>query len=291
MNKMKNTFKIAAASALCSCLLIATGCSSNFFDSSVGPDGKKIALNDRGNVKQKTSSRTSGTKNSAKPAASYQSNVQTGQVKPYVPDISDTQGVVNAALAAGVTRNEIKTPMAYNADRQPEPFASEKETLESTNQHVSAGAEVINESVEQSVQSLDKPDYSKCQGLENAQELAYKLAMAQAPRLKSEIGPIYIARTIVPDSYSSCISDLSGTIDQAFSNSGIQTVEGAGVSASVQNTGSAAMIPSLIKACKQTGIPLLNVSVIRTIGVKTVITIRNIRVKDGITLAQNTTQL
>ena len=87
------------------------------------------------------------------------------------------------------------------------------------------------------------------------------------------------------------VSDISPVIDRAFSQNGILTVEGAGVNVSAQNAGSATLIPSLIKACKQSGIPLLNVSVVRSIGVKTVITIRNIRVKDGITLAQNTTQL
>ena len=58
-----------------------------------------------------------------------------------------------------------------------------------------------------------------------------------------------------------------------------------------QNTGSSALIPALVRACRQKGIRLLNVSIVRHIGHKTVITIRNIRVKDGITLVQNTTQI
>ena len=132
---------------------------------------------------------------------------------------------------------------------------------------------------------------SKCQALSKAEEVAYKIAVSQAPRLKNETGPVYIARTVVPDEYTGCVSDISPVIDRAFSQNGILTVEGAGVNVSAQNAGSATLIPSLIKACKQSGIPLLNVSVVRSIGVKTVITIRNIRVKDGITLAQNTTQL
>ena len=153
--------------------------------------------------------------------------------------------------------------------------------------------EIANSNEESTLESLQSaPVNSKCgtANTSNAAQIAYKIAVGQAQRLKNEQGPVYIAPTVVPDSVSDCIGDLSGAIRQALNSAGIETVVGSGVDVS-QNAGSSAVIPSLVRACRQSGIPILNVSVIRHIGPKTVINIRNMRAKDGITLVQNTSQL
>lgn len=124
----------------------------------------------------------------------------------------------------------------------------------------------------------------------DASATAYEIVKAQALRLHNETGPIYIAPTVIPDDLTDCLTDLSGSIRQALAQSGIQTVSSKGIAVS-QNSGSSSMIPSLVRACRQAGIPLINVSVIRHIGPNIVINIRNMRAKDGITLVQNTTQL
>lgn len=284
MLETKNILKKASLSLIVAALFALNGCSSDYFDSSIGPDGKKIQFDNNLKPTKSAPQKKQPSKQALKVEAKQSDTAKA-------PSVTDTEGVVNAALAAA-GEGQVKPPMALN-DKQPKPYVPDEQDIAQVNSaaaEVVSSVEVINESLENSVNSLSVQE-SKCQALSKAEEVAYKIAVSQAPRLKNETGPVYIARTVVPDEYTGCVSDISPVIDRAFSQNGILTVEGAGVNVSAQNTGSATLIPSLIKACKQSGIPLLNVSVVRSIGVKTVITIRNIRVKDGITLAQNTTQL
>ena len=58
-----------------------------------------------------------------------------------------------------------------------------------------------------------------------------------------------------------------------------------------QNQGSSTLIPSLVRACRQNNVPLLNVSIIRKTGNKYMLNIRNIRVQDGITIVQTSQAL
>ena len=125
----------------------------------------------------------------------------------------------------------------------------------------------------------------------NIKQVVYKLAYEQANRLKNDKGPIYIAPTVIPSDMSDCVKDVSSAISVAFRAQGLEVVQATNVEVA-QNQGSSTVIPSLVRACKSSGIPLLNVSVLRVIGgEKHAITIRNIRVKDGITLVQNTNSL
>ena len=96
---------------------------------------------------------------------------------------------------------------------------------------------------------------------------------------------------MIPSDMSDCVKDVSSAISVAFRAQGLEVVQATNVEVA-QNQGSSTVIPSLVRACKSSGIPLLNVSVLRVIGgEKHAITIRNIRVKDGITLVQNTNSL
>ena len=261
-------------------------------------------------------------------AKAFSEELQAGQVKPYIPDPSDKVGnadnvgtllptvkalegkentsplskiTVQDVIKGNVSLNNINGSEnsdidPTNADSKlnlPKPYipdeAASPQDLKPISQ-VGETIEVLNTNNESNVAALSSTAKCQSEAAESASQVAFELASKQAERLKNEEGPIYIAPTIVSDSLTDCVTDVSGAINQSLKSNGLKTVVGSGVNVA-QNSGSAAVIPPLIRACKQTGIPLLNVSVIRHIGQKTVITIRNIRVKDGITLVQNTTQL
>lgn len=259
----------------------------------------------------------------------FSQELQAGQVKPYIPDPSDKVGNAGSTgtllpTVKALEGKENNSPLAKitvqdvingNVDLDKINNTENKDVVQTTTSvqenlpepyipnevppspqdlqpiaKVGESIEVLNTNNENNVAALSSA--AKCESDEaaNASQVAFELATQQAARLKHEEGPIYIAPTIVSDSLSDCVTDVSGAINQSLKSNGLKTVVGSSVRVA-QNSGSAAVIPPLIRACKQTGIPLLNVSVIRHIGQKTVITIRNIRVKDGITLVQNTTQL
>lgn len=261
-------------------------------------------------------------------AKAFSQELQAGQIKPYIPDPSDKVGnadnvgtllptvkalegkentsplskiTVQDVIKGNVSLNNINgsenkdTAQAGTEVQQnlPQPYIPDEATSPQDLQpiaQVGESIEVLNTNNENNVAALSATAKCESEASENASQVAFELASQQAARLKNEEGPIYVAPTIVSDSLTDCVTDVSGAINQSLKSNGLKTVVGSGVHVA-QNSGSAAVIPPLIRACKQTGIPLLNVSVIRHIGQKTVITIRNIRVKDGITLVQNTTQL
>ena len=264
-------------------------------------------------------------------AKAFNQEMQAGVVKPYVPDggkdqaegsllpvLNDLKEKENSSPLASVSvkdvvqgnvdlnnLNQDQNATTTNIETQskvPQAFVPEENTPQDLNKLEkddnatavnSQEVEIANSNEASTLESLQSaPASSKCgtANTSNAAQIAYKIAVGQAQRLKNEQGPVYIAPTVVPDSVSDCIGDLSGAIRQALNSAGIETVVGAGVDVS-QNSGSSAVIPSLVRACRQSGIPILNVSVIRHIGPKTVINIRNMRAKDGITLVQNTSQL
>lgn len=263
-------------------------------------------------------------------AKAFNQEMQAGVVKPYVPDdgkdqaegsllpvLNDLKEKENSSPLASVSVKDVvqgnvdlnnlnqdqnATTNVETQSKVPQSFVPEENTpqdltkLEKEDNATAVNSqevEIANSNEESTLESLQSaPVNSKCgtANTSNAAQIAYKIAVGQAQRLKNEQGPVYIAPTVVPDSVSDCIGDLSGAIRQALNSAGIETVVGAGVDVS-QNAGSSAVIPSLVRACRQSGIPILNVSVIRHIGPKTVINIRNMRAKDGITLVQNTSQL
>ena len=260
-------------------------------------------------------------------AKAFSQELQAGQVKPYIPDPSDNVGnaenvgtllptvkalegkenssplskiTVQDVIKGNVSLNNIDEKDEKSADKAtaesqvnlPQPYLPAQTSPQDLQPIAQVGEtiEVLNTDNDNNVAALSATAKCDSEAASNATQVAYDLASSQADRLKNEDGPIYIAPTIVSDSVSDCVTDVSGAINQSLKSNGLKTVVGTRVHVA-QNTGSATVIPPLIRACKQTGIPLLNVSVIRHIGQKTVITIRNIRVKDGITLVQNTTQL
>ncbi|MBQ8024160.1 MAG: hypothetical protein IJ254_07850 [Succinivibrio sp.] len=263
-------------------------------------------------------------------AKAFNQEMQAGVVKPYVPEGSaaQTEGSLlpvlnelkdkeNSSPLASVSVKDVvqgnvdlnklnqdqnsnnnvetqtKVPQAFVPEENTPQDLNKLEKDENANTDNSQEVEIANSNEESTLESLQSaPSSSKCgtANTSNAAQIAYKIALGQAQRLKNEQGPVYIAPTVVPDSSSDCIGDLSGAIRQALNSAGIETVTGAGVDVS-QNSGSSTVIPSLVRACRQSGVPILNVSVIRHIGPKTVINIRNMRAKDGITLVQNTSQL
>ncbi len=340
-NMKKNSYLLVTllAGSIFLSSLVLVGCSSNIFDSSVGPDGK-TALADN-NAKKVTKQKPKAKKNttvkrnqtplvnekkkSEQIAQAFETELKAGVVKPYVPDASqeagnilptidalkgkeidsplakvsvqdvvngnvDLNNVVNNQQPSQIDTNQTALPQAFEPVDTPQNLSPLQSSDQNANSIEEQTVEVINSSNEQNVSDLGVD--AKC-GTANAShvaEVAYNTAAKQANRLANEVGPIYIAPTVIPDSLSDCIKDVSPAIKQALSQSNIQTVVGSGVNVQ-QNSGSSTVIPALIRACKRTGIPLLNVSVVRHIGTNTVITIRNIRVKDGITLVQNTTPL
>lgn len=263
-------------------------------------------------------------------AKAFNQEMQAGVVKPYVPEGStaQTEGSLlpvlnelkdkeNSSPLASVSVKDVvqgnvdlnklnqdqdsnnnvetqtKVPQAFVPEENTPQDLNKLEKDENANTDNSQEVEIANSNEESTLESLQSaPSSSKCgtANTSNTAQIAYKIALGQAQRLKNEQGPVYIAPTVVPDSSSDCIGDLSGAIRQALNSAGIETVTGAGVDVS-QNSGSSTVIPSLVRACRQSGVPILNVSVIRHIGPKTVINIRNMRAKDGITLVQNTSQL
>ncbi len=353
---LKKFICLAGTACLCSTLF---GCNSALFDSSVGPDGKKIQVEQENTAKPKAQHRKTQRKaapvaeqqtapqiapqvTSQQVATAYAAEAQAGVVKPYVPSPSDNVGTllptvnalkdktvsnnpyaqvtvsdvvngkvsldaVNTAGIAGANASAVapvavapNQPQALTTQQAPLPQPFEPQgniqalaPIEQAQNSLSSaqnGVEVVGNSVQSDVISLVNSQKCNSELANSASQVAYKLALNQAERLANETGPIYIAPTVVSESLNDCIPDVSAAINSAFKSKGLQTVMGQGISVA-QNTGSSTVIPPLIRACKKTGVPLLNVSVIRHIGPKTVVTIRNIRVKNGITLVQNTSQL
>ena len=135
--------------------------------------------------------------------------------------------------------------------------------------------EDIASAVNQSVEGLSQESSKTCHLVDSsvAPHQAYTIATAQAKRISPDLGTIYVAPTIVPEELHECITDLSKPISTAL------------------NENSHKAIPSLVRACRQNNVPLLNVSIIRKTGSKYMLNIRNIRVHDGITIVQTSQAL
>ncbi len=344
MKKHSSITRIAQLFLVISSAWMISACSTNMFDSSVDSNGKKVIADKPASQKvkrkkvKKAPVKTAtaleeqdaeAQEKSEEVAKAFSNEIQSGQIKPYIPDPSDKVGnaenvgtllptvkalegkennsplskiTVQDVIKGNVSLNNINnsnseanTAQVAQNDEQsalPQPYIPDVESPQDLKPIAQVGdsIEVLNTNNEENVAALASAAKCNSESSENATQVAYELATSQATRLKNEEGPIYIAPTIVSDSVSDCVTDVSGAINKSLKQNGLKTVVGGGVNVA-QNSGSSAVIPPLIRACKQTGIPLLNVSVIRQIGQKTVITIRNIRVKDGITLVQNTTQL
>ena len=343
--KVRKSLVALSISAL---FLALTGCNSNFFDSSVGPDGapvvqtqqpKKVkTVKRKRTVKKKPAVQTAKeTKAAEQVAKAYKEELKAGEIKPYIPEESDLQNQslilptidgIQEKSERSTALNKVGLSQVVNGkvdlnklQAQEQEDTQEDNSQDNTLQEVkpqittsdtTVASDTTTESLQESEDTEEEPETlvlnndaqslidlekidlkAKCGKLNtaNIKQVVYKLAYEQAYRLKNDKGPIYIAPTVIPSDMSDCVKDVSSAISVAFRAQGLEVVQATNVEVA-QNQGSSTVIPSLVRACKSSGIPLLNVSVLRVIGgEKHAITIRNIRVKDGITLVQNTNSL
>ena len=343
--KVRKSLVALSISAL---FLALTGCNSNFFDSSVGPDGapvvqtqqpKKVkTVKRKRTVKKKPAVQTAKeTKAAEQVAKAYKEELKAGEIKPYIPEESDLQNQslilptidgIQEKSERSTALNKVGLSQVVNGkvdlnklQAQEQEDTQEGNSQDNTLQEVkpqittsdtTVASDTTTESLQESEDTEEEPETlvlnndaqslidqekidlkAKCGKLNtaNIKQVVYKLAYEQANRLKNDKGPIYIAPTVIPSDMSDCVKDVSSAISVAFRAQGLEVVQATNVEVA-QNQGSSTVIPSLVRACKSSGIPLLNVSVLRVIGgEKHAITIRNIRVKDGITLVQNTNSL
>lgn len=343
--KVRKSLVALSISAL---FLALTGCNSNFFDSSVGPDGAPVVQTQQPKkvktVKRKRTVKKKHAVQSAKEtkvaeqvATAYKEELKAGQIKPYVPEESDLQNQslilptidgIQEKSERSTALNKVGLSQVVNGkvdlnklQAQEQEDTQEDNSQDNTLQEVkpqittsdtTVASDTTTESLQESEDTEEEPETlvlnndaqslidqekidlkAKCGKLNtaNIKQVVYKLAYEQANRLKNDKGPIYIAPTVIPSDMSDCVKDVSSAISVAFRAQGLEVVQATNVEVA-QNQGSSTVIPSLVRACKSSGIPLLNVSVLRVIGgEKHAITIRNIRVKDGITLVQNTNSL
>lgn len=144
----------------------------------------------------------------------------------------------------------------------------------------------------QSVYALEEiSNQRSCSTSLNAEATGLSRALIKelASRLRSEGGDIYIAPTIIDREYQDCIRDLSPAMQDGLAGSQSFTVVPATTNLSniiSQNRGSATILPNLIHQCRAASIPYLAVSQIKKTGDKAALTLRIIRIEDGITLSQ-----
>ncbi len=127
---------------------------------------------------------------------------------------------------------------------------------------------------------------------QEAKVQAAALTTALTARLKIESGLVYAAPTIIPDEYLDCIGDLSSIISSTAAQQNYLTVISDSTRQNVeqaisQNSGSASTLPLTIRTLRANDIPYLIVSSIRRIGDDAALTLRFVRVSDGITLTQS----
>ena len=343
--KVRKSLVALSISAL---FLALTGCNSNFFDSSVGPDGtptvqtqqpKKVkTVKRKRTVKKKHAVQSAKeTKVAEQVATAYKEELKAGKIKPYVPEESDLQNQslilptidgIQEKSERSTALNKVGLSQVVNGkvdlnklQAQEQEDTQEDNSQDNTLQEVkpqitTSDTTVASDTTTDTLQDIEDTEEepetlvlnndaqslidqekidlkAKCGKLNtaNIKQVVYKIAYEQANRLKNDKGPIYIAPTVIPSDMSDCVKDVSSAVSAAFKAQGLEVVQSTNVEVA-QNQGSSTVIPSLVRACKSSGIPLLNVSVLRVIGgEKHAITIRNIRVKDGITLVQNTNSL
>jgi len=286
-----------------------SGCNSALYDSSVDINGNKVDLSKNGpRAQQNTQKNQETTKN--KPVVldtatqkiqveqAIESEANQNQDPKYVPNHNLDVQTVNIGANQYDPLNSTSAsalPKAFDPDSTLAPVApviplSQNAVPEAKQEALEQNSAPFVSNTQSSALGALSADKCSTPLKANIHEEAYKLTLGQAERLKDENGPIYVSKTIIADSLKNCISDVSLAINQAFTENNVSTVLGQN-NTLVQNAGQSSIIPQLIRACKQSNIPLINVSFIRHIGNKVVLTIRNIRVKDGITLVQNTKQI
>lgn len=124
---------------------------------------------------------------------------------------------------------------------------------------------------------------------QEASGVARVLIQELVTRLRTQPGDVFVAPTIVSQSYNECVKDLSLAIKDGLAQQNTLTVVPGTTNLNnviSQNIGSNTILPNLIHYSRAANIPYLITSQVRKTGDKAALTIRIIRTDDGITLSQ-----
>ncbi|MGN0915520.1 MAG: hypothetical protein ACI4NE_04105 [Succinivibrio sp.] len=316
MHNLNKIIFLSAALTLC-------GCNSSFFDSDVTPNANKIE-DTSSKPPKKAAEKPKKKPVKIKPvihkdteadkllsesiADQYSNELKAGVVKPFVPDDASTSTLlpkVEGLKEKNETTNpltsvSIKDVIEGKVDLNKLQHEKAEAALNQNTEQPDSSAEdslllssVIEEKADEKTVEIDGISNSiseKCSTLnDRALTTVSSLASTQASRLNSADTPIFVAHTVISSSNQDCLKDLSATVRKVYEQHGLKTIS-ANLNVS-QSNGSSVEIPALIRACRQYGIPVLNISVIRESHGKVMVNLRNIRVKDGITLVQGTAEI
>ena len=306
----------AATASLCA------GCSS-LFDTNTATGGKKVSFQE--DMKAKKAKQKNKVKTVKKEVAkkedpnatklgndiekSLSTELKAGVVKPYVPDEStknqsllphinslegrEASNELNKVSMKDVLDGKVDLNKLYEKEHVQDEQSNKDSQEAKLTPFVDGGSEDedISAAIEKSFEGLDQ-NTRTCHLIDtsSAEQKAYNMATAQAKRISPDLGPIYVAPTIIPEELHDCLSDLSKTISSALNDNSHKAISSGKLKIS-QNQGSSTLIPSLVRACRQNNVHLLNVSIIRKTGNKYMLNIRNIRVQDGITIVQTSQAL
>lgn len=288
--------------ALSMVLLSSCAALDEYMDSSVGPEGhQQSTASHRHNGTNSSASSQNRSGNNSTSRAS-----DAGVVKPYVPDESVSSAAPAASNETPVLSNAQETQQLL-PDEPQIPVVPLQSSAEANSQNLSsaetaapsasAEPEVIDvQDARNSQPVLTIPDYARSENLHGncsndlngkVQQAAKELGDELGAKLKADSGAIYVAPTVIPDEFSDCVKDAAPSVKSTITNGGKFTLAQTGGIVVSQNIGSAVVIPSLIRECKKQGIPYLAYSLLGKRGGKVRLTLRIIRVSDGITLTQN----
>ena len=315
LKKLSLILIFAASASLCA------GCAS-FFDTNTATGGKKVSFQEdmkakkaKQKPKAKAVHKTNQIEDTESSKLGYDilknlsTELKAGVVKPYVPDersnnqsllphVSSLEGreasnELNKVSMKDVLEGKVDLNKLYEQEHSQDDKSTQVQEQKLT-PFVDGGSneEDIASAVNQSVEGLSQESSKTCHLVDSsvAQNKAYTIATAQAKRISPDLGTIYVAPTIVPEELHECITDLSKPISTALNENSHKAISSGKLRIS-QNQGSSTLIPSLVRACRQNNVPLLNVSIIRKTGSKYMLNIRNIRVHDGITIVQTSQAL
>ena len=296
---MKNNLKflVVAVSAFA-----ISGCSSIFSDSDVGPQGYNVIVTDgkagvveskpvKKHVAKKANTGVQHNKDiyavpySTATPHKTQGPLKAGEIVPYKPNSNDNSQIsfANNPFVSNSANNEASASQSAQKAQ-----TSQQNTQVSS---VSNEATVVDAITEEEVSEI--PVYASSSSFNSSCNIdsnkainaAYNLGLAISKQLTNDQGKVYAAPTVISDEYLDCGTDVSNSVAQALGASGRFSVVSQKMIAG-QNRGSSAVIPALIRSCKAQNIPYLNMSVISKVKGKACLTVRIIRVSDGITLAQ-----
>lgn len=300
--------------ALSMVLLSSCAALDEYMDSSVGPEGHQQTAKPQSNRSRNSNSAASvsqnttntSSRNGTQSSSSAGSASGAGVIKPFVPQEESVQSSSDEGSLKMDAKNISESQVSLSDDllipapSQQSPKVSDNESLPSADvsaEQKPSEPEVIDvQSSSNSQPVLTIPEYAQTQNLhgscsdalnDKVQQAAKDLGAELGTKLKADSGSIYVAPTVIPDEYSDCVRDAAPSVKSTIENGGKFTVAQTGGVMVSQNIGSAVVIPSLIRECKKQSIPYLAYTLLAKRGGKVRLTLRIIRVNDGITLTQN----